>query len=139
MDPIPFEKVSLEEAKAALDGNPALAPSSSVKNWVLLREAIGPNNSEITEQAWQWLDRLPKEIQPGGLVQRFPRITNKLAELWSKPLYCEKYLDALMLDHRGSRKGFPPDVAKEIADLKIHFMNHVLVRHFGAWGERIGG
>lgn len=44
-----------------------------------------------------------------------------------------------MLDHRESRKGFPPDIAQEIASLKIYFLNHVQgVQHYDAWGERIG-
>lgn len=138
MDFIPFEKVSLQDAKAALDHSATAAQTPPVENWRFLRGANSPNNQDLTEQAWQWLDRLPVEVQPGGLVQQFPRNTNKLAELWTRPLYCEKYLNALVLDQRGSRKGFTPDLVKELAVLQTHFMNHVLVRHFGAWGDRIG-
>ena len=135
MDLIPFEKVSLQEAKAVLDGDPA--PSRTVKNWTYARDASEARNTELTEQAWQWLDALPKEIQPGGLVQCFPRITNKLAELWRRPVNCEKYLDALILDHRGSRKGFAPDIARELALLKTHLNRNTAARHFHCdiWGE----
>src|SRR4051812_5809087 len=110
MDFIPFEKVSLQEAKAVLDGSDSPAPG---KNWTSLRQSLGITNKELTEKAMQWLQQLPAEVQPGGLVQQFPRITNKLADLWARPLYCERYLDALLLDNRDRRTGFPPDVAKE--------------------------
>jgi hypothetical protein len=43
------------------------------------------------------------------------------------------------MDQRGSRKGFPIDVAKEIALLKTYFVTHVAKPHFGTWGDRIGG
>ncbi len=136
MDFIPFEKVSVEEAKAVLDR--ANTPERLEKNWTYARDARAARNVELSEQAWQWLDALPQQIQPGGLVQRFPRITNKLAELWRRPAQCEKYLDALILDHRGSRKGFPPDVANEIASLKMHLNRHATAPVFDVWGERIG-
>lgn len=135
MDFIPFEKVSIQEAKAVLDGISTTTPSRPLKNWALLRATNNPNNSELTERAWQWLDQLPAPVQPGALVQQFPRITNKLAELWSTPHDCEKYLDTLMLDHRDGRKGFPPEIAMEIAHLKIHFTDHVMQHKFGAWDE----
>lgn len=136
MDFIPFEKVSVEEARAILDRDKT--PTRPEKNWSYARDAAAARNAELSEQAWNWLDALPQKIQPGGLVQRFPRITNKLAELWRRPTQCEKYLDALILDHRGSRKGFPPDIANEIASLKVHLNQHTTVPVFDIWGERIG-
>lgn len=135
MDFIPFERVSLQEAKAVLDGDSA--PPRIERNWTHARDASSAKNSDLTEQAWKWLDGLPQELQPGGLVQRFPRITNKLAELWRRPGNCEKYLDALILDHRGSRKGFPPDVAREIALLKTHLNQNTATQRVDIWGERI--
>ncbi|OGB26626.1 MAG: hypothetical protein A3I66_03530 [Burkholderiales bacterium RIFCSPLOWO2_02_FULL_57_36] len=136
MDFIPFEKVSLQEAKAVLDRDSA--PSRPERNWSHARDGGTAKSMDLTEQAWEWLDALPKEIQPGGLVQRFPRIANKLAEQWRRPANCEKYLDALILDHRGSRKGFPPDIAGEIALLKTHLNRNTVVQPSDIWGERKG-
>lgn len=136
MDFIPFEKVSLQEAKAVLDRNKETPVRE--KNWGAIREATAPRNTEITEQAWKWLESLPQQVQPGSILQRFPRILNKIAELWPRPAQCEKYLDALILDHRGSRKGFPPDVAKEIALLKTHLNPPMAKPRIDIWGERIG-
>lgn len=136
MDFIPFEKVSVQEAKAVLDGNRAVPLPE--KNWSIARNASPAKNTDIIEMAWKWIDSLPKEVQPGSLIQRFPRIVNRLSELWPRPAQCEKYLDALIMDHRGSRKGFPPDVAAEIALLKIQLNQHATVRRADIWGERIG-
>ena len=136
MDLIPFEKVSVQEAKAVLDRESTPRPPE--RNWVTARNTSDVKNTDLTEQAWQWLDALPKEVQPGGLVQRFPRITNKLAELWRRPVSCERYLDALILDHRGSRKGFPPDVVGEIAKLKTYLNQNTGVQeHNDIWAGRL--
>jgi hypothetical protein len=134
MDLIPFEKVSLTDAKAALDGKPAPLPAE--RNWAAVRDASGAKNTDLTRQAWEWLDALPRDMQPGGVIQRFPRIANKLAELWCRPTVCATYLDALILDQRGSRKGFPPDVAGELALLKTYLNRYTGVARFQMWDER---
>lgn len=134
MDFIPFEKVSLKEAKAALDGVPT--PPAPERNWTHQRDTNAGKRIEVTEQAWSWIESLPKDVQPGGLIQRFPRIVNKLAEVWRRPAQCETYLDTLMLDQRGGRKGFPPDVAKEIALLKSHFNQRIPAPQEDVWAER---
>jgi hypothetical protein len=136
MDFIQFEKVSVEEAKAVLDG--PKTPPRPERNWTAMRNGHSANGMDLTDQAWNWLDELPKDVQPGGLVQRFPRIANKMAELWRRPLQCEKYLDALILDQRGTRKGFPPDVANELALLKAHIARKPTVQQVDVWGERAG-
>jgi hypothetical protein len=134
MDSIPFEKVTVKEAKAVADG-PKVEEVQN--NWAATRSKDG-KNSELTEAAWQWLDALPPEVQPGGLVQLFPRITNRLAEIWNRPHQCERYLDALVLDNRGDRKGFPLDVTVELGKLKGYYLSKVAVQRFDAWGQRIG-
>jgi len=40
--------------------------------------------------------------------------------MWDEKSICEKMLDALMIDDRGNRQGFPFAVAKEILALKMH-------------------
>jgi hypothetical protein len=137
MDFIPFEKVSVQEAKAVLDRD-KVAPAPE-KNWNIVRDSSTVKSADLTVQTWKWVESLPMEVQPGSLIQRFPRIANKIAELWPRPVQCEKYLNALILDNRGSRKGFPPDVAREIAMLKIHLAPPAPVKRFDVWGERISG
>ncbi len=66
-----------------------------------------------------WLAQLPRNVHPNALVQNFPRIANRIAELWGTPLRCEKYLDELLFDTRDNkRQGFPPEIAFQISYLK---------------------
>lgn len=74
---------------------------------------------ELNHATAAWLAQLPRNAQPKALVQRFPRIVNRIAALWTAPVACDKYLEQLMFDTRDNiRSGFPPEVALEIADLK---------------------
>lgn len=136
MDFIPFEKVSLKEAKEAMDG-PATPKPDLEAEWANTRSpAMEAHASELNERAWEWLDKLPAEIQPGGLVQQFPRIANKLAEIWGRPAQCHRYMEEMMLDHRGGRKGFPLDVTLELAKLKAYYEEQRgIAQKFDNWGQ----
>jgi ankyrin repeat protein len=60
-----------------------------------------------------------EDIYPHLLEEKFPRVFNKLLELWQTP-DIDVYLQDLMMDKRGGdRAGFPPDAAMEI----IHLSN----------------
>ncbi len=112
-DPLPFVKVSLDEAKQALDrgGGPRRVEET---DWRWARkwsppEALKPNTA-------QWLLNLPKDSRPVDLPQAFPRIANKLCDLWQNAGLCERYFDDLLTDRRGKRQGFPAGV---LADIKM--------------------
>ena len=53
------------------------------------------------------------EKYPSELEARFERILNRIAELWHTP-DMEAYFDDLLIDKRGGRQGFPPEVGTEI-------------------------
>jgi uncharacterized protein len=56
-------------------------------------------------------------LYPTMLEARFPRVFNKLLELWQTP-HIDDYLRDLMVDKRGGeREGFPPEAAAEIIRL----------------------
>ena len=58
-----------------------------------------------------------EELYPRLLEEKFPRVFNKLLELWQTP-HIEDYLRDLMVDKRaGDRQGFPPEAAAEIIRL----------------------
>lgn len=140
MDQFAFVKVSLEDAKAALDDTAVqvnLRPAPE-KDWRLTRHPGGHHLAELGEKTFKWLATLPKEVRPRILGVAYPRIANRLAEIWARPLQCERFLDELMMDMRGNRKGFPRDVAAEIAALKVYFISINRTIHFDVWGGRIG-
>lgn len=51
------------------------------------------------------------------LEQEFPRIAQKVADLWGGP-EVNRYLRALVFDDRGDRHGFPFDAASELMMLE---------------------
>jgi ankyrin repeat protein len=53
------------------------------------------------------------KLYPHELEKQFPRIVNKIIELWDTPQMEAYFLD-LMVDKRGGRQGFPAGVATEI-------------------------
>jgi len=135
---IPFEKVTVKEAKVALEEHDAAVPTAPKKNWSGARNLKGDEQVKVTKEVMAWLSQLPPEVRPRALAIQYPRIFNKIAELWGRPLLCEKYLDELLMDERGTRQGFSPDVATELTLLKTHFNATSNVQHFDVWGQRIG-
>ena len=116
-----FEKVSLDDARKALDDSvkPVVNVTKTATDWEKRRS---PQTAEAMRTATiQWILKLPPHVQPRHLQVKYPRIANKLANLWAEPARCEPYLDELITDKRGGRKGFPLSVAQELASLRDYY------------------
>jgi hypothetical protein len=130
MDFIDFEKVSVAAARAVIKGE---EPVKQEENWDAKRQPVIPSDLKLDGESAVWLMSLPSNLRPLHLARKFPRIANKLAEAWKRPVNCDKVFDELMMDHRGTRKGFPHEVAKEIADLRGYYNAEVYVRTQDTW------
>lgn len=74
------------------------------------------NQKPMNERLFNLLDR-DEDLYPSTLEEKFPRVFNKLLELWQTP-HIDAYLQDLMVDKRGGdREGFPPEAATEIIRL----------------------
>ena len=69
----------------------------------------------------KWFDALPPEIQPAALLRDYPRIANALARAANDVPILTAYLDSLLVDRRGGRRGFPGDVHHELQSLREYF------------------
>lgn len=80
-----------------------------------------PTDKELTEEAVTLLKTL------------FPRIHQRLVTLWgSGP--GEDYLDGLIMDDRGNRQGFPPDVLRGLLVLqRVHFQTFGTFKKIDPW------
>ena len=116
MKPLEFKKVSVQEAKRALDGEQA-KPSGSKPNYKRTQIPEEP----LLNVTRTWLASLPQDVRPVELVRQFPRIANRLRHLWTQLATCEKYLDSLLVDSRGNRKGFPLKITQELDALREHY------------------
>lgn len=116
MKPLEFETVSVEEAHRSLEGDRAKAGASdgTDKRTPTLKEAL----LEVTQV---WLASLPQEVRPLELARQFPRISNRLRFLWRNAARCEQYLDDLLVDRRGTRKGFPEEITRELEALREYY------------------
>jgi len=68
----------------------------------------------LLPRTFRWLARLPRDIRPMELSRWSPRIANLLAANWDEPEAMRAYLEDLLLDRRGGRQGFPPNVNSEL-------------------------
>lgn len=61
-----------------------------------------------------------EQFYPAALEAKYSRIFNRIMELWGSN-DAEEYFGDLMVDKRGGRQGFPPDVLNDILTLaRIH-------------------
>jgi hypothetical protein len=76
-----------------------------------------PLNQQLPATA-KWAAALPAEVRLTALLQTIPRIANVIARLWQDDAGLRLYLDELLTDNRGGRRGFPPDVQLELIILR---------------------
>lgn len=135
MKDIPFESVKVGNAEQKpMTTSTHPAPD---RTWHPRREGQEEASRPNVKELLPWVKQLPPEVRPKELIIQYARIANKIAELWKHPHACEKYLNGLMIDERGTRKGFPPEVAYELAALQMYFNTHVLSHNYGVWGDRL--
>ena len=67
-----------------------------------------------------WFEELPLTVRPSALMRQFPRIANVIAAAWDDLVQFETYMDSLLTDKRGGRKGFPTGVIAELGALDIY-------------------
>jgi hypothetical protein len=116
MKSLEFEKVSIDDARKALEG-----PAKSAEKTNITVKRSNPGNVGLLDVTRVWMESLPWDARPVELAERFPRIANSVAELWRRVARCEEYLDALVVDRRGDRTGFPPNVAQELTKLRAYY------------------
>jgi len=91
--------------------------------WTSLRKS-NPANI-VLPRTRKWLDSLPPDVRPTALAEQFPRIVNLIAMDWSNLRAAQKLLDEYVIDQRGGRKGFPPQIAKELKTLRHYAYTRV--------------
>lgn len=75
----------------------------------------------------------PPQDGPCALERQFKRIADKIAESWPSQ-ECGRYIDSLLVDSRGGRQGFPPEVISELFLLHALLEDHNPTRR-GIWEQ----
>ncbi len=111
---------ALEERRLALAVSPA---ASLIKldtgNYEHLRKATPANR--VFPRTSMWIASLPEAVRPTALARRYPRIANLIAAVWSNADFFHTYMESLLTDRRGNRRGFPPDVLDDLVSLERHY------------------
>jgi hypothetical protein len=68
-----------------------------------------------------WASTLRPDVRPNALLAKFPRIANLIAALWRDPTSLRRYVDDLLVDKRGNRRGFPLDILSELFALRAYY------------------
>lgn len=76
------------------------------------------DTTPLSAQAVEFLSTLEGSDYPKALVEGFPRIVNAIVELRHSRVELRTYMDTLLSDVRGGRKGFPLDILMDIQDLR---------------------
>lgn len=75
-----------------------------------------------------------EEKYPHALEQKYPRVFQKILDLWGTP-QIDAYFTELLVDERGDRAGFPPEVASNIVYLSgVHTRQHAGTES-DTWGD----
>lgn len=130
-DAIAFERVSIAEARAALHGQD-IKPQEDPK-WAEQRKPPIPSDVALQAETQDWLVAMPERVRPRHLPHQFPRVANKIFSAWKRPEICIKVFDELMMDSRGTRKGFPLEVAREITNLRVYYTTEVFKMKQDTW------
>jgi hypothetical protein len=76
--------------------------------------------ASLLPRTQQWIASLPVQFRPVLLAAQFARVANHLCAAWNEPVSCRRYLQSLLIDRRGNRKGFPHGVLRELLALRSY-------------------
>lgn len=74
----------------------------------------------MNERLRHYLQQEP-DLYPHKLEAGYARIVEKIADAWATPELAAKVFDDLLVDRRGGRQGFPPEIAREIYHLSVGY------------------
>lgn len=111
----------------------AATPARIETDLVAQRRPSAPE--ALAPQTVQWLASLPGEVRPRVLPIQFARIANNLARGWRARAASLAYLDDLLIDKRGNRRGFPIGIVLELAALKNYFQTVLHPGPMTVWDE----
>jgi hypothetical protein len=105
-------------ARAARERAARRVDARSMSDPAALRQPPRPQDQRLSALAQAWASSLADDERPAALLHKYPRIANRLALCWNDPALRDRVLDDLLVDRRGGRRGFPPDVQADLLRLR---------------------
>lgn len=91
--------------------------------------------SSFSLGAQRILAQLPADVSLAAGCARYPHAVEKLLKHWHNPKEFRLTIDAMLIDTRGGRQGFPFDVLSEFGRLREHYDLRVDPVKTNAWGS----
>lgn len=86
---------------------------------------MNPTDVVLQPDTVRLLAELPKGVRLTRLAVKYPRIANRIAKDWMRPDLMRPYLRSLLIDERGGRQGFPPNIVAELLRISRYYDNQV--------------
>jgi hypothetical protein len=103
---------------------PILSSVCPTSDWEAARRKAAPEKGELHDRTFKWLATLPVDLRPMSTAQKYPRIVNKISDLWGHCEYTRLYFQSLLVDRRKGRRGFPLDVKRELLALQQYYFEN---------------
>jgi len=105
----------------------------------VVRRATTPDDLQLNAAAEALLASLDPAVRTHELMAKFPRIVNRIAELWRRPVQLDKYFDELLVvDSTRQRNGFPLKILTELTELKEYYQRKAFPTAHGVWDQATG-
>jgi len=109
------------------NGHPAAVPVNvdPTADWAQVRRDLALADRILLDRTFKWLATLPPAVRPMASGAQYPRIVNRIGDLWGHCEYTRLYLQSLLIDRRKGRKGFPAEVKRELQTLQQYYFEHL--------------
>ena len=74
----------------------------------------------MNKRLQEYLSEAP-HLYPHNLERQFPRVLAELVSAWPARETISALFTQLLIDHRGDRQGFPPEIVRELFHLSIFY------------------
>jgi len=108
---------------AAAEPTFAVAPDTTT-GWNAMRRVF-LEDTPLHERTFKWLATLPPKVRPMATARRYPRIVNRIGDLWAHCEYTRLYLQSLLNDRRGGRRGFPGAIRQELEAVQQYYFEYL--------------
>jgi hypothetical protein len=116
-----FEPVSIAQARAVanrLPGGVEAILDRTPHGWEKVREPLAIDELKMKPTTLAWLRSLPQYALPIETASAYPRVLNRIADVWRDKDELTAVWESLFNDGRKHRRGFPVKVRTELETLR---------------------
>ncbi|MEP6874154.1 MAG: hypothetical protein ABI887_07285 [Burkholderiales bacterium] len=93
-------------------------PEPARDDWSRRRAPRRPHDVVLQSETHVWLRSIPTPSHPKQLCLHHPHLANRLARAWDDDLLVQRFMDDVLIDKRGHRRGLSERVRLELHRLE---------------------